>query len=514
MIWRWLAPMSVCLLSTVSAVAQYDHFPLVRQITEEVEQAIAHPDSTTFLSFKPYLRNTIDQDSLPTYNTSDRRYFNLFEAKLFKEHLFEVHQDDFDLFIDPVTEMEIGYDYKDQTEYQDSTQLRTNVRGLRLAGQIGGIVSFETIVYENQAFFPSYLRAHVDSTGVAPGQGRTKVFRTTGFDYSSSSGSIGFKPVDWLTVHLGTGKHFIGTGYRSMLLSDNSFNYPFLRFRFHIPESKWEYIKIYGEINTLDRLPLGEVPESLFKKKGLGIHYFNWSPHPRIELGLFESVVWERWDSTGTQPIPLLAAQPIPFLNTAVLGLEDKHNVVTGVNLGVKISRDVRMYGQLVVDRADAEGMGYQVGLKWKDLLPRLDVQAEYNHGGVLLFASADPLHSYTHHNEPMAHPLGAAFDELVVIVNHRYKRFWSQWRFNAQQHDYLAAGNVLEPLGDVLPEIKNTTVLQGNVELGYTMNPNMRLQTVMGFTYRDANFSTGHQVTAYPYLAIRTSLRNKYYDF
>jgi hypothetical protein len=506
--------MSVCLLCSVQSLAQFDHYPLVRLITEEIEQAIAHPDSTTFLSFKPYLRNTIKQDSLNTYITNDRRYFNLFEVKFFKEHLFIVHEDDFDLFIDPVTEIELGYDFKDQTEYQDSTQLRTNIRGLRLAGQIGGLVSFETIVYENQAFYPNYLREHIDSTGVAPGQGRTKVFRTSGFDYAGSSGSIGFKPAPWLQVHLGTGKHFIGTGYRSMLLSDNAFNYPFLRFRLHIPGSKWEYIKMYSETNNLDRLPLGEVPESLFKKKGFGMHYLNWSPHPRLEVGLFEGVVWERWDSTGTKPVPLLAAQPIPLLDAAILGLENEHNAVLGLNLNFKVSSNFRAYGQLVVDKLNEDGMGYQAGFKWKNILSGLDFQAEVNHGGVQLFASKDPLNSYTHHNEPMAHPFGAAFDEVVVILNHHRKRFWSQVRVNAQRHDFGIGGDVLSSFGEVLPEQTMTTILQGNAEIGVTINPNMRLQALFGFTYRDADFDSGHQVTAYPYIAIRTSLRNKYYDF
>ena len=42
-----------------------------------------------------------------------------------------------------------------------------------------------------------------------------------------SSGFVSVEASDNFIVQFDHGKHFIGDGYRSLLLSDNSFNYPF-----------------------------------------------------------------------------------------------------------------------------------------------------------------------------------------------------------------------------------------------------------------------------------------------
>ena len=64
---------------------------------------------------------------------------------------------------------------------------------------------------------------------VVPGQGQWKDYSNgKAFDFAYSSALLDYKAGKFLDFQLGYDKNFIGDGYRSMLLSDNSFNYPFL----------------------------------------------------------------------------------------------------------------------------------------------------------------------------------------------------------------------------------------------------------------------------------------------
>ena len=50
-------------------------------------------------------------------------------------------------------------------------------------------------------------------------------------------------------MQFGHGKHFIGDGYRSLFLSDNSFNYPFLRIETKL--GKLQYTNLYAELQDI-----------------------------------------------------------------------------------------------------------------------------------------------------------------------------------------------------------------------------------------------------------------------
>ena len=88
-----------------------------------------------------------------------------------------------------------------------------------------------------------------------------------------ASGSLVYTPKKWLSFQAGHGKNFIGDGYRSLLLSDNAFNYPYLRTTFTF--GKLQYNVMYASFqNILDgRYTLSAGSEPLFKKKQATFHY-------------------------------------------------------------------------------------------------------------------------------------------------------------------------------------------------------------------------------------------------
>ena len=105
----------------------------------------------------------------------------------------------------------------------------TNTRGYIGSGYIGKNVYFESLFAENQSFFPTYLSKSNNATKIIPGQGRWKTFKDIGYDYAFSSGFVSVQVHKNVNIQAGHGKQKIGHGYRSLLLSDNSFNYPFIR---------------------------------------------------------------------------------------------------------------------------------------------------------------------------------------------------------------------------------------------------------------------------------------------
>lgn len=496
-----------------SAQQRLDDLPMHWQVSEAVQANFIETDTFRHTAFRPYTRGLLLLDSLQTYFTKDMRYFTLAGLKTFGDHLITVKQDDFELFIDPILDLELGFDLSDSTAYADTVQLYNNTRGLRLAGRIGEKVSFQTALFENQSFLPLYLKNYADSLGVIPGQGRWKLFETVGYDYSASTGKFAVQISDRFDASIGHGKMFIGNGYRSMLLSDFAFNAAYLRADYHSLDKKWLFSKVHFEMNGLNRLPLGEVPESLLEKKALGVHYLSFAPNKKIELGLYEAVVWQRFDSAdGSQTLPWNAFTPVPLLNTAVLGLnDDRHNVLLGANAHIKWNKGIQSYAQFIVDDLKNEEYGLQAGLRFRNIFKGLHAQIEYNKASEGVYGHQIGLQNYSHNNDPLAHPLGNDFEELVVIVHHEWKRWWSRYQLNYQ---HLNRSNSVPNAIDGIPLNTVQERWIGEVQLGYTMNPKLRWQCLMGFRYRSGHQSSGVNETSYLYFGMRTAIVNKYNDF
>ena len=69
-----------------------------------------------------------------------------------------------------------------------------------------------------------------------------------------SSGYVTYRANKMFAVQVGHGKHFIGDGYRSLLLSDNTFNYPFLRIQTTF--GKVQYTNLYTEFMDINYFKL------------------------------------------------------------------------------------------------------------------------------------------------------------------------------------------------------------------------------------------------------------------
>jgi hypothetical protein len=504
----------MCCLPAGWLSAQNYQMPLERRITESIENHHSAVDTFMHTAMKPFHARSVQRDSVPRINNRDKRYFSTTEASLFGTHMFEVREDDFTFLVDVVLDLELGFEFSDSTGWGTGSNLYNNTRGVAAYGTIGDRVSFHATVFENQSRFPYFLHAYGDSLQVVPGQGRFKENFAGTRDYNSATGVVSVRATPWLDVHFGHGKHFIGHGYRSMLLSDVAFNYPYLRLQAESPNRKWQYTTTTAELNSLERLPLGDVPESLFQRKGFAFKYLSYFPHSRVELGLFEATTFQRWDSTGTQRYPVTFFQPLPLVNAAVIGFNDVHKNILGLNAKLKLTDHVHLYGQYVLDRSESGFNGFQVGLFANHLLKNLSLRLEHNEGGAGLFSHPLPLQNYSHMNQPMAHPLGMAFSEQVIILQHHKNRFWSEWRGFHQRNSAGNHGNISAPTEvALLADARPQTTLISDLRIGYTVNPTSNSHAIIGWMWRDRSNDAGHFVTSYYYVAFRVSVFNRYYD-
>lgn len=503
--------------------AQQKNIPLTRLFTQETERFVLGDSTVLFhQAAKPAIESDLDIHKIYLLAKDTIKIYFPGVGKFYKHHLLSIKKDDFFIAADPLFDFSLGKDFADTTSYAGK-QLFTNQRGLQFIGDIGKQFSFQTSFYETQCFVPLYLKHFVDSTGTFPGFGRVKAYNLNGYDFAMANGWISYTPLKWLNIQFGQGKQFFGHGYRSLLLSDAAFSYPYLRARLTSPDHKWQYTATYASLQTLERLPLKEVPEALFKRKGGSFQYLSWLPTKKLELGLFEGIIWERYDSTGTIPQPYGAYLPVIGVNTLLQGFDGINHVLIGMNARIQVGKHQCFYGQVATDQPAAGEFGFQLGYKYFDLLVKnLDLQLEWNNLGGSMYAHPEHLQSYTHVNQPLGHPTGPATDELLAILNYRYKRLIAQFKYNSIVHSLGPDGSWASNPDLVYNNIApwpTRSVTQLDVQAGVNFNPVTNFQIIAGYTSRsektDYNWSADQTMkTSYLYISLRTNLINRYSDF
>ena len=511
----------------VTLWAQQNDVPLQRDIYLDLERNAACLTSTVHSGLKPLIESRADLAGVMGYRPDTSRHYYAVTEKLFKEHLIDIREGDFRVTADPVFHFELGQDFRDPTEFADTTRFYVNSRGASIRCDLGPRFSFQTTFYENQAIYPQYLFQYALSQGVVPGQGRVKGFKNRAFDYAWAMGNISWSPRKWLNVQFGHGKHSVGHGYRSVLLSDNSFNYPYFKVSVLAPGDRWQYTHVTAKLQMLERLPTGESSESLFYWKRATFHHLSYRIG-RVELGLFEATIWENIYADGVLPFDPLVMNPVIGVNTAVTGFDGDAHALVGLDARVKVTDKAYAYGQFAVDDPAEGRNAWQAGVRCFDLFGKdLHVQAEYNTATPYAYAQKEALMNYGHYGQPLAHPVGAYFNEVVAIVD---------WRFKLKNGKGMAAtvkvnlidthvdpqdslnlgGDIFKPYaeyaGDVEPLARTITFL--DLSGSWLMNQMTNMRITFGYRMRDVANAPDFLNSGYFYGAWQTSLFNKYYDF
>lgn len=524
----WWLLLCLCPLALAS---QNLNFSLQRDIMLQVEKAVVQDTQRVHLGAKPVFMRQVNPDKMGLYGTDTSEYYFRATELLLSDHLFHVKKRDFEVMIDPLFNFQFGQDFADSLRDERAQPMRNNTRGIRVQGHITDKVSFMTSFYENQVVYPEYIRQFIAERGVVPGSGRAKGFGAIGADFAMSTGYVAVRAAKFLTLQYGHDRNFIGHGYRSLLLSDNSLNYPHLRATWSFWKNRIQYTSVFGKIQSLRRMPPGETREPNFAPKGFSYHYLSFLPWDFLEIGLFEGFVWRMYDTETETRTPFIGStvNPLIFANTLGYGLANTNNGVVGLNIRIQPLKTVQVYGQLALDDAAAGKYGYQAGVKWFNaIIPNLDLQIEYNRVTPYTYGTEDPLHSFTHNNEYLAHPWGAGFDEVVGFVNYRWRRILFEAKVisgnYSQDYKPIQGSNQLTHFGKnpLRPESSHIASAADNparhlaqdLRLAYVVNPSYNLMINVGVTNRliDSPFYT-HETT-WIYVGLRTLIDNQYFDF
>ncbi|MBK9726800.1 MAG: hypothetical protein IPO86_01650 [Saprospiraceae bacterium] len=337
-------------------------------------------------------------------------------------HWLSVYKKSFQLQLDPILDLKFG------KEEHNSELLFTNRRGLRFQGTVDQIISFHADVIETQLTTPLYVEDYIKLYKSFPGAGLFKSFKSKlftlnrAYDFLISEASISVRIAKHVSLSLGHGRHFIGSGIRSLLLSD--FATPHFYLKFNTNVWRLHYQNIFAELSPES---LGDEGNRLLPKKYMATHYLSMNLTKNWNVGLFESVVFSR-----AKGFELQYLNPVILYRFIEHALGSPDNVLLGFHSNLLLAKRISVYGQLMIDEfllkefVKQNGWwgnkyGIQAGIKYVNAfnIRNLDFQAEFNLVRPYTYTFRDSISNYTHFFQALAHPLGANFKEFIFRLHY-----------------------------------------------------------------------------------------------
>ena len=521
-----LCLLSATLLYNQKAFAQTEYQPYSFQLSDKLDKDLYSLSTDLHTSLKPYvitdsspLRRGYDSIMNRGVDTNRR---GLVVRKLFNEHLLEVKNTDYTFYFDYLPDLLIGRDFNDKT----TTSL--NTRGYQAGGTIGANIYFYTSGFENQGKFPNYLNQYVRETGMVPGQAYDFNGGVGSKDWSYVTSLIGYSPSSTVSIEAGIDKTFIGDGYRSMLLSDFASNYPMIRLKIDLAKNV-RYMVMWAYMQDQTAPKVDSLPHAPNRIKWGVFHYVDWNITNRASLGFFNAMIAPgSYDNGSSHGFDVNYINPILFIKSAAPSGPIPDNTLIGFNAKYKIFDKAIVYSQYIFDQLAANGntkQGFQLGLRGADLfnVNALNYLLEFNTAKPYNTTTQYSLVNYTDLNEPLSHPFGANFKEIVGILSYSLGRFDFRGELDYAKY-YLNLADLNEGNGILFPDItsqyatttpgQNTSFKYAQGAISYLINPKYNLRLEAGATFRDEANSQYHSKTTLINFGLRSTFRDLYTDF
>lgn len=358
--------------------------------------------------------------------------------------------------------------------------------------------------------FASYLDTLVRATQVTPGQGHAHAAGAS-FRHYDINGHVSWDPGKYFNITAGRGRNFIGEGHRSMILSDEAYAYPYLR----ITTSVWrvKYMNLFTRMGDI-RGAAGD--PSLFRRKYTSMHYLSWNVTKRLNVGVFEAVVWNAGDSAYPRGFDINYLNPIIFYRPVEFSIGSPDNVLMGLSASYKVGRNILVYGQFVLDEfllsEVRQGRGWygnkqsgQFGVLMREPLGAkgLVLRTELNIVRPFMYTHLDVVQNYAHFGQGLAHPFGSGLRELVVHVD----RDQGKWHYGLRLgmawmgSDTLAShgNNIFRPeserprnengipvnRGYSIGDAQKVGLFHGLLRGGYVLDPSTGTRLELSYLYR-----------------------------
>lgn len=412
--------------------------------------------------------------------------------------------------------------------------------GLQVEGSIVDQVAFNTSYDWGYYEFAPYMDRISDSLGVVPGfgqaydAGKGEYYRQFGFN-------LAWRPSSHFNFLLGRGKNFIGEGYRSLFLSDYASNWNFLRLNVNV----WriDYTVLYNHFNSTN-YPNSFSPTG---DKYSTMHYLQFNITKWWQIGAFEAVVWQPGDSLFDRGYDVNYLNPIIFFRPVEFGLGSSDNSLIGFSSSVRPHKQLKLYGQVMLDEFKfdkvtasiqnrtnpdttlptgwwANKQAVQLGWKWIEPLnwKKALVLAEFNLVRPFMYTHGSPQQSYTHLNQPLAHPLGANFIEWIAMIDWQPNRWhvnlistysrkgYSNNLGNLGEDVLVTSQGFYREYGNHMLQGRRVDVANTNLTVGYDLVSAWRLRAEAGIRHRLERTKDSEVHTVIFSFGLRTTLWNR----
>ena len=402
---------------------------------EQIGDFLATIDSSTFLKLSKTDKRNIEYLQIDNWEfIQKKQIINNISKKPILKHIYKnksdfyfVQTDDFDIHVSPILNVLLGNNSAHGNLKSKSTF--TNTRGVEIRGNINKKLGFYTMLTDNQSSSSNFLVNFYKTYQGYPYQSLVKIkndnYDLLQGDYFSALGYFAFKPIKSLTMTFGHDKNFIGSGIRSMVLSD--FSAPYLQLKTDLRIGRLQYLSILGQMTNMQVVnpPFSQITNA---PKYMAFHHLNINLTKTLNVGLFESVMYGS-RKTGFE---LNYLNPVIFYRFVEGYLGSSDNAMVGADFKLNILKTFTAYGQYFLDEYNTtefkkEGWwskkyAWQLGVKYFDVfkIKNLDLQYELNRARPFMYSHFTDYTNYVNYNLPMAHPLGANFKENIVSVKYQ----------------------------------------------------------------------------------------------
>ncbi len=472
--------------------------------------------------------------------------------KLFNENTVQIQGDGYWFSLNPIFDLQLG---KSSSTVKDINTY-INTRGLQIQGGLGRQLTFTTTIFESQGEFADYFNRYSRSIkpsggdpAVIPGIGIAKQFKMAAFDMPMAEANVTYAPSKMINVQLGYGRNFIGDGYRSLITTDGVSPYPFIK----INTSFWK-IKYTNTYMFLKDIRPEVSEEKTYATKYMANHYLSWNASKRLNIGLFESVIWANTNGRG---FDMSFYNPIIFYRTVEFASSSKTgNALLGLTYKYKWNNQINLYGQFLLDEFSLNAIkdankswknkyGYQLGVKYFNAfnVENLLLQLEYNHVRPYVYSHSDPLTNYGNANQSLGHQWGGNFKEAILIARYHKGRYFADGKFtygirgldfNSAENSFNYGADIYKNYNEARPydtgvkigQGNKTTVFIADVQAGYLLNPASNMKIFGSIIYRnfdptqevltplEGKAATFKDTTTWFSLGLRCDIFNWYFDY
>lgn len=294
-----------------------------------------------------------------------------FKRKFFLEHFVTFRDSALFLYIDPMLDVQVG---KGNFTEDNVTQ---NGRGIRAGVVIQDKLEAETWLMENQSSaMPYWLAHHQQNQTAVYGYGRSKINKDTStYDFAWAMARLAVQITPWWTTEIGYGRQHIGNGYRSLLLSNQSIPYPYIKNTWLF--KKWTYTHQLSAWNTLVRSGATANTEAPFLMQKNKIETLTYLFSDRFSASYIAGAIWH--DNKTYASIEQVGFHaPLPGV-TAFYG--DSLFQLHGLQANYQ-AKQWMVYGQVLFGQKKVlNHVAYQLGVLTKIIKEKYAIylRAEYN---------------------------------------------------------------------------------------------------------------------------------------